>query len=290
MEFVVVLKDKSDIDKYKNKGINNFIFGLSNYSVHYPEISIKEIEDISKTTNIFVAINKNIFNSELDDLKEKLVLLSKLNILGVLFYDLGVLHIVRQNKLNLDLVWHQTHMVTNYNTCNYYYDKGVKYGYLANEITLDERLEVISNTDMKLMTQVFGYLVMSHSRRSLLSNFFKSINEDRQQSVYNIKDRLGSYIVYEKNSGTSIFYGQLINGTKPLFSLVPSNLAYGVIDTQLVDNKLCMEVIEVYQDILNNYDLNDLEKQERVIKKMNKLIGEYTGFFYQKTFYKVKRD
>ena len=34
-------------------------------------------------------------------------------------------------------------MVTNYNTCNYYYDKGCEYGVVSSEITLDEINEEI---------------------------------------------------------------------------------------------------------------------------------------------------
>ena len=37
-------------------------------------------------------------------------------------------NIVKENNIKIDLVWHQTHMVTNYNTCNFYYDNGVNYG------------------------------------------------------------------------------------------------------------------------------------------------------------------
>ena len=36
-------------------------------------------------------------------------------------------------------------MVTNYNTCNYYYDKGVNFAYISNEITLEEMIEIKKN-------------------------------------------------------------------------------------------------------------------------------------------------
>ena len=290
MELVVVANNKEEIDKYKDVGIDKFIFGLEGYSVNYPELTLSEIKDLVSNTSIFVAINKNIFNSELGDLKDKLIELSNLNILGVLFYDLGVLNIVLENKLDIDLVWNQTHMVTNYNTCNYYYSKGVKYGYLANEITLDEKLEISENTDMSLMTQVFGYLPMSHSGRGLVTNYFKSIDRDKEKDICNIKDKNDNYLVKEKAGETTILSGKVVNGIKPLFTMLSSKIKYGVIDTQDLDFNMCLEVTKIFVDVLNNGDSYSDEKKEDIILKLNNMIGDYTGFYYQKTIYKVKKN
>ena len=69
---------------------------------------------------MFVAINKNIFNDDLKDLENNLIELSKLNIKGILFYDLSILSIVKRLDLKLDLVYNQGHLVTNYNIVEFY--------------------------------------------------------------------------------------------------------------------------------------------------------------------------
>ncbi len=288
MKYIIIPKEKKDITEYKNKGAEAFIFGLESYSVNYPEVSLEEIKELSKDNNLFISINKNIFNNELTDLKEKLIELSKLNIKGVLFYDLGLLNLVIENHINIDLVWHQTHMVTNYNTCNYYYDKNVKYGYLANEITLDEKLEIANKTKMKLMTQVFGYPAMANSRRSLLTNYFKSKEKSKDKTTYKLEDNLGQYIIKENETGTSVLFRKIINGTKPLFSLINSKIEYGVLDTQLIDTDICLKVLTTFLEI-SKKEITNLEKQQ-IIDYTNNLIGDYTGFYYQKTIYKVKKN
>ena len=136
MRYIVVPNKIEDISEYTNQEISTFIVGLEDYCINYPSVSLEEIRILSKKYSLFIAVNKNIFNCELEDIQEKLIELSKLPILGVLFYDIGILNLVIEHKIPLELVWHQTHMVTNYNTCNYYYEKGVNYGFLANEIKI----------------------------------------------------------------------------------------------------------------------------------------------------------
>ena len=289
MKYIVISNNIKEVEFYKNKGADTFIFGLEGYSINYPELSLEEISKLSLNTNLFVAINKNLFNSEFADLKEKLFELSKLSVLGILFYDLGLLNIVRENNIKLDLVWHQTHMVTNYNTCNYYYDKGVNYAFLANEITLDEMIEIKAKTKMKLMVECFGYPVMAHSRRMLLTNYFKSIAKAKEDRVYNLSDKYTNYLLKENKEGASILHGKLINGTKPLFKLIENNFDYIVLDMQEVDTMLGEKVLTEYLYILNNYSLINEDEKEKIIKKMNELIGDNTNFFYKKTIYKVKR-
>lgn len=289
MKYVIIPNHIEELDFYKQKGIDTFIIGLENYSINYPTVSLEEIKKLSSEYSLFVSMNKNIFNHELDDVKEKLIELSKLPIIGVLFYDLGILNLVRENKINLELVWHQTHMVTNYNTCNYYYEKSVSTSFLANELTLEEILEIHAKTKMKCMVEVFGYPIMSHSRRKLLSNYMKSIGKEKENKTYLLTEHENKYLLKETKDGASILYGKLINGTKPLFELLKNKIDYLVLDMQEVEKEVKEKVLDTYLYISKNIGIIDDKKQEEMILKMNELIGDSTNFFYRKTIYKVKK-
>ncbi len=289
MELVVVPNSVEDISFYQEKESNIFILGLENYCINYPSVSLDEIKKLSSKYSLFISVNKNIFNNELADLTEKLVELSHLSIRGVLFYDLGVLNIVRENNISLNLVWHQTHMVTNYNTCNFYYEKGVSAGFLANEITLDEILEIKKRTKMKLMVECFGYPIMSHSRRMLLTNYFKSIGKEKENRVYHLENMNEDYLLKESSDGASILYGKLINGVKPLFDLVENDIDYVVLDMQEVDKSIGKEVLTTYSNIIRNYASITEKEKDSIINRMNYLIGDSTNFFYKRTIYKVKK-
>ena len=289
VELVVIPNSVDEISFYQEEGSKYFILGLENYCINYPSVSLEKIKELSSKYSFFISINKNIFNSELSDLKEKLLELSHLSIMGILFYDLGVLNIVRENNIQVDLVWHQTHMVTNYNTCNFYYEKGVKFGFLANEITLEEILEIKKRTNMKLMVECFGYPIMSHSRRMLLTNYFKSIGKKKEDRVYHLENMKEDYLLKESSDGASILYGKLINGVKPLFDLVENGIDYVVLDMQEVDKSIGKEALSTYSNVIRNYASITEKEKDSIINRMNNLIGDSTNFFYKKTIYKVKK-
>ena len=289
MKYIVVPDKITDLSLYKERKIDTFIIGLEDYAINYPSTNLETIKELSKDYHLFIAVNKNIFNSELTDVLEKLKELAKLDIEGVLFYDIGILNLVIENNIDLNLVWHQTHMVTNYNTCNYYYEKGVKYGFVANEITLDEIIEINSKSDMQLMVEVFGYPIASHSRRLLLTNYFKSINKPKEDKTYSLVDRTSNLLIKETKDGASILNGKITNGTKPLFDLINNEVAYGVLDMQEVDKELALNVLEKYNYILDNINHIDDKEKDTIINEMNGLRGDNTNFFYKKTIYKVKR-
>ena len=173
MKILVGLNNKN-ISDYLDY-TNSFIIGLKDFSINYQEYSVEEIEKILNdypNIEVFVSINKNIFNSDLNLLEELLYKLNNLRIKGVFFYDLSILSIVKKNKLNIPLVWAAEHMTTNYNTCNYYYDKKVEYVYLSSEITKDEIIEIKEKSPIKLISFFFGYPDVSFSKRKLLTNYF----------------------------------------------------------------------------------------------------------------------
>ena len=285
MKLLVSLGSKN-IEDYLNY-TNSFILGIKDFSVNYLEFSIDEIKELLekyKNIELFVALNKNIFNPELDNLEKTLLELDKLNLKGILFYDLAVLSIHERLNLKTPLVFHQTHMVTNYNTCNLYYDKGCEYSVTSNEITSLEISEIKDKTKQKLMTMFLGMPIVSHSRRSLLSNYLEYKNLKKEKENYVIKSGDSpEYIIRENgNKETSIIYKNIINGSEPMMEL-KGKIEYGILNEFLMDHELFMKLLPLFSKL--NKDV-DVEKNRKLIKE---LIGEDTGFFYKKTIYKVKR-
>ena len=286
MQLLVNLTSK-ELDRFL-EFTNSFIIGLENYSVNYYEISLDEIKELlEKYPNIdlFVSINKNIFNKDIKDLENKLISLSKLRIKGVLFYDLAILEIVKRLNLKLDLVIHQTHMITNYNICNYYHDLGVKYGYLSTEITEEEISEISSKTKLELMAYFIGHPIISHSKRKLVSNYYTYANKENKLD-YNVIKEHGKdskkYYIKEDKKGTNILTYAILNGTKA-FTVLKEKLKYAILDTNLIDEDLFIEILSLYKKNLDKKLSN-----EDLIKEVQDLIGENDGFFYLKTIYKVK--
>ena len=280
---IATVCSKDNMLEYEKIGANAFIFGLLDYSSGYHnELSVEEIKEIRSNYDgeLFIAVNKNMFNRELDDLEKKLIELDNLNINGILIYDIAVLSIHNRLNLKTPLVWNQTHMVTNYNTCNYYYDKGCKYGVVASEITLDEIKEIKEKTKMQLFVNVLGYQVMGYSRRSLLSNYFKSIDKKLEKDNYIIENNNEDYIVREEKHGNVFLFGKTLNGSVVIKDL---DIDYVILNDYNFTKETFTKALQLYVELVKT-------KEDKYIKELDDLIGDNRGFFFKKTIYKVKKN
>ena len=283
MKLAVVANNVNNILEYEKIGADAFIFGLKNYSSGYRNnLTIDEIKDLRKKYNgeLFIAINKNIFNKELEELEKIMITLDEIKINGILFYDLAILSIRNRLKLSVPLVWNQTHMVTNYNTCNYYYDKGCEFCVLASEITLDEIKEIKSKTKMHLFMNVLGYQIMGYSRRHLLDNYFKSTGKQRVKDSYVIKNKDEDYIIDEEENGNAIYYGKPLNGSNVVLN---TDVDYLILNDNIFEKDIFSKSLELFKKLIDT-------KDEKYIDDIDKLVGDNRGFFFKKTIYKVKKD
>ena len=285
---VLVGLNKKDFSDYLNY-TNSFIIGLKDFSINYLEFSLEEIRNIKEeypNIELFVSLNKNMFNSDLALLEKGLIALDKLSLSGILFYDISVLSFYKKNNLTTPLVWSGEHLTTNYNTCNYYYDKGCKYAYLSSEITKDEIEEIKSKTKMKLIGFVFGYPEVSFSKRKLLTNYFLYNNLEKEKDWYMISsDDNNKYFIKESKIGTRILYGKVMNGIKP-FDELRNTLDYALLNEELMDHEMFMRGLSVYKDLLDN-KINEEVAFNKIYAITN---STDTVFYYKKTIYKVKDE
>ena len=183
---VLVEVASKNIDSYVGC-CDGILLGLSSYSVlNAVGFTVEEVSSIAKeypTLEIFVKMDKNFMNDEVDSLKDVLVELNQLPIEGVFFYDMAVLEIKQELSLALPLVWSQTHMVSNYRTCNYFLEQGVNYALLSKEITLDEILAIVKKSSILSIVEVVSLPSVGYSRRKLLSNYYKDLEEDSHSTL-----------------------------------------------------------------------------------------------------------
>ena len=265
--------------------VDGLILSLKDYSIgsniYFELDEIKEI--VSKTDKeIFINMNNNIMNNEIEELKTILKELDKLNIKGIFFYDIAILQLKRELKLNVDLIWNQTHMVNNYKTCDYYYSKGVKYALLGKEITLEEILEIIHKSKITSMVEVVSIPNIAFSKRLLLTNYYKDLGKDIKYEL-DIEEKVTNdkYLVKEEDKGTSFFQEKIINGTSIIKELYDNNCEYIIMREFNID-----DFKELIIDTKEYIDNKCTDKE--YINKYKKL-GDNTNFFFKKTIYKVKK-
>ena len=273
------------------KFTNSFIIGLKDYCVNYYEADIEDIKEITnkyRDIELFVSINKNIFNDDLEELKNIIIQLAKMNIKGLIFYDLSILNIIKEFNLDISLVIAQDHLITNYNICNYYYEKNVEYAYLSSDITKDEIIEISEKSKIKLITFFFGNLLITHSKRKLLTNYYDyyKIKNKKNSGLIKEKNKEDTYYIEENKIGTNILTEKILNSANFFYEL-KNKIEYAVLDSNIRDSnfKSFLDVVELYNLALNNKISKEefIEKNKEIMKK-----ELYDGFFNKKTIYKVK--
>ncbi len=264
------------------------ILSLDKYAVqsnvYFNLDEIKEIRKANPNIEIFININKNLSNEDIEPLTEILKELDNLNIQGIFFYDLAILKLKQELDLKTDLVWSQTHMVNNYKTCNYYHSKGVKYALLGKEITLEEILEISKLSSIATMVEVVGLPSVAFSKRKLITNFFKDLNKP-SKSKLTVTEKVSNaeYELQEDFNGTSFFLKELINGTSIIKELFDNNIEYIILREYGIEH-----IFKELLDDTKNYIEGNCQNTDYIEKY--KSLGDNTNFFFKKTIYMVKKN
>lgn len=266
------ITNPNNIDKYINLNISGFIFGIEKFSSEFNNyLSLDEISlmcDKCKNNNkdIIIFLNRLYFEHEIDELKEIIKKLSKLDII-IGFTDDSVLNILDDIGYKGASMLISNHIGTNSYTIDFYLNKGVKNAYISTEITKEEINEINKNTKSNIFIKGYGYLNMATSSRKLLTNYFKFIDKNKDKNNYTFKDFVTSKeykIVEEYNS--NFYTGDIYSCLKYLNELDNLNI---ILDNYIIDED------KFYEEV-NNF-INHNIKDEG-----------YTGFLDKKTVYKVE--
>lgn len=275
----------TDLSKYTD----GLILSLKNYSSQsYLTYTFEEIEQIIKDNpdkEIFINLNKNFFNDEIESLKEILLKIDKLNVKGIFFYDLAILQLKKECNLKTDLIWSQTYMVNNYKTCNYYHSKGVKYALLSKEITLEEIKEMITKSKIEAMVETVSMPSVAFSKRKLLTNYYHNLNKEAKKNlVVTEKATNEEYQVLEDETGTNFFLNKITNATSIIKELYSCNCPYIILREYGIDHDLFKELLIDTQKYIESKC-----QDEEYINKY-KSLNDFTNFFFKKTIYQVKKN
>ena len=265
--------------------IDGVIVGIKDLSINQPAYftldEIKKINEIIKNNGkeIFVSLNKNMFNKDLEILEYTLLQLDNLKLNGILYYDIAIVNFKKNLKLVTPLVWNQEHLTTNYLTSNFWYEYGAKYIMLSSEITIDEINEIALNTNAKTMVPIFGYLPMFVSRRHLVKNYLDTFKIKDDSNINYIEKEDKIYAIIDSNDGTIAYSNKCLNGINETLKL---NVDYIVLNSFNINNATFKRVVSMY-NIVNESNVQEFKEEK------DKMLDTDTGFLYKETVYEVKK-
>ena len=277
MKLLIECSSKEKLYVDKTDGI---ILPLEGFSVESKcFFSMDEIKDIKEKYScmVFVKVNKNFMNEEIDDLKNVLQELNDCGIDGVFFYDLAVLELKNELNLQLPLIWNQTHMVNNYKTCDYYYSKGVSYALVGKEITLEEIKEIVQNSKISVMVEVVSNPSVAFSKRKLITHYYQDLGKAKKNDmIIHERGTNQDYELFENKDGTSFFLDVVTNGTSIIKDLFDIDTPFIIMREYGLENIFSLLI----QDTMNYISTGC--KDSSYVENY-KMIGDSTNFFFRKT-------
>lgn len=257
--------------------VDAYLLSLKNFSVNeaisFEEDELLEIIDFLKKEKkeVFISLNKNMFDKDLKPLENILEQLEEKNVNGICFYDISIPSMMRRKKLKTPLLWSQEHFTTNYLTMNYWHEQGVTYALLSTEITKEEVETIVENTEMKLIMQVFGYVPMFYSKRPLISNYKETFKLDDKSKIYYMEKEGKMYPLIEKQTGFEGYYADILNAYEIALT---TNVEYLLLSSFQIKEDIFLKVLKCYKE----------HDKETLLK----LYKEENLFFDKKTVYRVK--
>lgn len=254
---------------------DGYILGFNDFCLSFEKtFSIDEIKSIVKEYSekeIFVSLNKMIFNSELSLYKSILFELDKLPLKGIIIGDTAALIY----NLNTNLIMEQLHLNNSYLTANHYYNNGCSGIYLTNDITLEDINYIKENSNSILFKDVFCLSHLSTSKRNLITNYLKHFNIDKKDEYFYICEEKDNnyYLIKEDKTGTHIYNSKVLNIIDKVDDLKTD---YVIFDSHMLNK-------ENFKEIYNDYKKGIIDNE-----KINKLFDFDNGFINKKTIYKVK--
>lgn len=270
MKLIVSVNSREDIKRIVNKDIYGIMLYISKLSVNSSfYIDIDDIENIDfNDKKIYLVMNKIMHNSDLSLVRDVLNKIRDKDVC-IMFYDMAIYNIALEFDMLDKLVIFQDHLNASILSNKFYYDLGIMGSYITSDITLDELLEIKENSKMEVYFLGYGYSPIFYSRRYLVSNYLKYINNDSRGEYKIISDTGIGYPIREEEYGTTIYTHEVINLINYMDKL--NNIDYIILNGNMIDSDLFDKVL---YNFINGKNMDDT----------------YLGFLNTKTVFKVKNS
>lgn len=272
-------KNLEEIKKTDNL-VDGYIIGIEDLSTNMPAyFSLSELKEMLKITDkeVFVSLNKNMHSKDLPLLKNTLLELEKLNIEGILYYDVSIVNIKQELNLKKDLVWNGEHLVTNSLSIDFWKSEGVNFAYLSSDITKEEIIKIKEETNVTLMMNIFGYVPIFTSYRHLVKNYLKTFDLKDESTINYIEKENKKYPIVD-NENTTVYSNNILNACIECINI---DIDYGVINSFNIDSDIIIEIVKLFK---NMNEENILEINEKINSYFNNIDN---GFLDKETIYKV---
>ena len=129
---------------------------------------------------------------------------------------------------------------------------------------------------MKLIIPIFGHLPMFVSKRHLVKNYLECFKLKDESRIYYL-EKEGKIYPIKDNEVTEVYSANILNGFEALEKL-EGKIDYITLNAFGISDASFVKVCEIYKTRKNSAEIN------------NMFPNVDTGFLYEETIYKVKKN
>lgn len=246
------------VDKLKEESNVTFLFPIKGFSVGFS--NPRELKTIKEEGFIFV--NRILDNEGIVEFKKMIKSLPS-NIKGIVFDDIGVLNVLKNEKINITKILFLNHFNCNYLSINAYLEY-VDSVVVSSDITLDEIDEILKKAIKPLVLFTFGHVNIMYSRRTLLTNYNKHFNANVSM-FSSLEEEIShkKFKIVENEYGTVIYTNEPFNG---LVLRSKDNVLYNLISTVFLGDEEVIEIINSSNNLEDKYPYKYLSDKETIFK------------------------
>ncbi len=184
-----LLAPAGDLEKLKfafHYGADAVYIGGQNYSLraNAKNFSLEDMKEAvsfahEKNKKVYVTVNIIFHEEDREGLKEYLIELSKIKVDAVIVSDVGVISLINEEHIPLEIHISTQSSVLNAKAAKYYKDLGVKRIVLAREAKKEDIAKIKKETGLELECFVHGAMCTSFSGRCILSNVLTNRDANR---------------------------------------------------------------------------------------------------------------
>jgi len=294
-ELLVTARDLNEVEQLITAGANALNIGSEQYGLRVAgDFSLEMIgkaTELAHANNvkIYVLMNAILHNEALSDLHEYIAKLAAYGVDAIVFGDPAVFMAVKEVAPNIPLHWNTETASTNYQTVNYWAEKGIARAILARELSLQEVAEIKSKVKIEIQAQIHGKTCIFHSKRELVSSYLQHIGGDSEHTQQGLflqehKRPQEKYPIYEDRHGTHIMSEHDLCMINHIEKFIAAGIDSLKIEGLLHNSNYVVNVTKLYRKAIDNVaESPNLLAKIAELQPANSPLG--TGFYFKEQYY-----
>lgn len=256
---VSLLESDFDIFLLSQEGLN------SHYQHETTDVAqtIQNIHALNK--EVYGWINRFIFETEMDEVTNKIVELIHHGVDGFMVNDFGLFLKLKEIGFDKPILLSTDTTITNHLEVKFLIESGFDKVVTARELTFDELIDLSKEVSQSMIVPIFGHQIISTSRRQLLKAYGDLVQKQYDQNhIYQLREstRSDQFLVYEDETGTHIFDQKVFVGFHGLKQLVEHHVNAYLIDSFNIETKTLVLVSKLLKQI----GINEITPQEATVQ------------------------